>query len=415
MPIQSVSSITFNEPYFQFQNQFMSSTSSKISVNAESSYSIVDGVALSPVHRPSSVKFKEIENEVKLKPIWRPSYELESDAPQYKPIKPNLTPTGRSSTYSVGASPIPLNEKPLKFTSTSEQFHERDYHVLKPKPLAAFPIHQVKPSYEYPTQYYTATAGPPYHNQKNVSSESSRHMEMRESTECSEHIVNMSSTKRIAQYDQNQQQQHHERQEHHYQCHQNDPLERQLEAFPFKVSPNVSSIRHKFIPPPPTPIKFKPGDCRESDYDSEVESFRIRSVWTPNQTESESKPFRHVSAPTPNRCASATKHNSFQRILTPMDFDSGIVEMPTKIQTMSTPSSCFSSSPNQFKTQTLDRFRSKKKSSSHLKATSQDDLSIVHSTTKYNRLQSPSLAFNEQNKSTEYGKCSLHLYLSVIY
>lgn len=338
----------------------------------------------SPIHRPSSVKFKESENEAKIQPIWRPSYESDSDVPS-----------------------ISLNEKPLKFKSTSEQFHkiDRDYQVLKPKPLAAFPNHHVKP-FENSTQYYTATAGPPYHNQKNVSSETSRHMEMRESTECSQHIVNMSSTKRIFQYDEKQQQQQHQEcQEHHYQSHQNDSLEKQLEVFPSKVSPNFTSVQQKTVPPPPTPTRFKAGEFRESDYDSEIESFRIRSVWTPNQTESESKHFRHVSAPTPNRCVSATKHNNFQRILTPMDFDAGPVELPTKLQTLSTPSPSFNSSPNQFKTQTLDRFRSKKKNSSHMKATSQDDLNVVHSTPKYSRLHSPSLAFNEQSKLSEYGKC----------
>lgn len=383
--------------FLLLQNQFMTSTSSKVAYNTESN---IDDVIRS---RPASVKF---EPEIKIQPIWRPSYESDSDGPQYKPIKPNLTPTGRSSAYSIGQSPIPLNEKPVRFTSTSEQLNEmttRDYQVLKPKPVPAKPHFQAK-SFTNPTQYYTATAGPPLHNQSNIASESSRHMEVRESTECSQRIVNMSSTKRVIQFDQ-QQHQHQQQQQHHYQSE--NTIEKQFEPFSYSsVSPNLSNARHK-LPPPPTPTKFIPGEFRESDYDSEIESFRIRPIWTPNHSESERIHYRHVSAPTPSRCVSASRFNS-ERILTPMDFDSGPVEMPTKIQ--STPSPRFNGpSPHQFKTQTLDRFRSKKKNSSHLKTTSQDDIHIVHSTPKYSRLHSPSLAFNEESKVSEYGKCFLIL------
>lgn len=387
---------------FLLQNQFNTSVCSNISFTARENKTEDEHAT----HRSSSVRFKDNdidrESATKIHPIWRPGYESDTEAPQYRSIKPILTPTtGRSSAISVGRSPIPPCEfeKPQRFTSTNEQLNtiSRDYQVLKPKPVSARPFNQSKPfsshSEEKSTQFYTATAGPPYHNQKNVASESSSHMEIREATESSQRIVNVSSMRKVITYDQQEQEQQH---------HSRGSFEKSLEPFPFTVSPTPSISRQR-LRPPPTPTKFIPGEFRESDYDSEIESMKIRPLWTPNLIESErlhNYHHRHVSPPT-SRCASVPKHH-FERILTPMDFDVDTVEMPTKIKCLPTSPTYSSQQQTQYKTQTLDRFRSKKKSSTPFGASSsQDDINIMHSTPKYSRIRSP---YVEESRTSQYGK-----------
>lgn len=391
---------------FFLQNQFNTSICSNVSFTAEENKLSNEYES----HRSSSVRFKDndIEREnststSKIHPIWRPGYESDTeDRPQFRSIKPILTPTtGRSSAISVGASPNEF-EKPQNFTSTtSEQLSTISRELLKPKPVSARPFNQSKPLLsshsEKSTQFYTATAGPPYHNQKNVASESSSsHMEIREANESSQRIVNVSSTRKVYTYDQQQQQHHSE-----------SSFEKSLEPFPFTVSPTPSISRQR-LRPPPTPTKFIPGEFRESDYDSEIESMKIRPLWTPNNlTESDRlHNYRHVSPPTPSRSASVPKHH-FERILTPMDFDVDTVEMPSQIKCLpSSPTYSNQQQQTEYKTQTLDRFRSKKKGSS---STSQDDINIMHSTPKYTRMRShdPAQVYRGESRASQYGKLTL--------
>lgn len=378
--------LLFNEfLFFSSQNQFNTSVCSNVSFSTEGNRT--DEFVS---HRSSSVRFKENEIErsdsARVQPLWRSAYEADTEAPQYRSVKPILTP-GRSSAIS-GASPLPPSEfeKPQRFTTTNEQLDtiSREYHVLKPKPVSARPFSQSKPfssdSIES-KQFYTATAGPPFHNQKNAE----RHMEMRETSESSQHIV--TSMKKVVTMD-----------EHH----SHSSFEKTLEPFPFAVSPTSSMARQKFRPPP-TPTKFIPGEFRESDYDSEIEAMKIRPLWTPNPTDADGIYYRHVSPPTPSRCVSVPRHH-FERILTPMDFDTNSVEMPSQIKCISSPSPPFIQQPAHFKTQTLDRFRSKKKVSSHFGQTSQDDISIMRSTPKYSRTRSPVQSYREQSRASQYGK-----------
>lgn len=287
----------------------------------------------------------------------------------------------------------------------------RDFHVLKPKPLAARPFNQFKTTSpqiaSQQTNFYTATAGPPYHNQ-NITSETSTHMETREIVESSQHILNVSSSRKFTTYDHQQQQQQQEQQQQQLQqYHQSQgTYDKPFEPFPFSVSPTPSLSRSK-LRPPPTPTKFIPGEFRESDYDSEIESIKIRPIWTPNLSESERINYRHVSPPTPNRCASVPRHH-FERIMTPMEFDVNTVEMPSQISGLPASSPTYLSQQtqqqHQFKTQTLDRFRSKKKTSSQFGTSCQDDINVMHSTPKYSRIRSPSMPYHEESRASQYGK-----------
>lgn len=204
-------------------------------------------------HRSSSVRFKDSEFErsesSRSHPIWHPSSESDTEtAPQYRSIKPILTPTtGRSSAVSMGPSPISANEfeRPQKFTLSTEQLSTvaRDSQVLKPKAVSAFTASNQ--SKQYPTQsarspqFYTAVAGPPYHNQKKITDTSTH-----ESMECSQRIMTQSSSTQITCEDQ----QHHQR---------NGFDSMPMEPIPFTVSPTSSVLRQK-LRPPPTPTKFIP-------------------------------------------------------------------------------------------------------------------------------------------------------------
>lgn len=349
---------------------------------------------------PSPQKFKrsecresdyESDFELKIQPVWYPR-ESDGHKPQYKPIKAHFTPTGRISNVSSERSPVPPTEfaRPMKLDGPARPKFEpidkyktttrmekscktetRDYQVLKPKPVSAKTyLPQPKPTPTRPTQYYTATAGPPYHNKNAVATEMCNRMEMQEHTESCHRVVNMSSTQRVIEFDRQQHQQY-----------QNNSLEEPLEPFPFKAS-NSYTQRTK-LPPPPTPTRFIPAEFRESDYDSEIESARIRPLWTPNPSDSDEPHYRPVKAPTPNRSVSVPRnYERYERVLTPMEFDNAMPEMPSRIHR--TPSSSppyygggggsSNTAYDQFKTQTLDRYVTKKKSNAWKKT--QDDIAI---------------------------------------
>lgn len=321
--------------------------------------------------------FKESDYESdydrKVPPVWRPSNDSDSEPMYYKPIRPILTPTGRQSKVSDGKSPIPPTEfeNPLQFEGPPRPKFEpidkpktnfvKVEPIKKPvaqqqlfKPVAARPTQSTtyqQQSNQYPKQpcrYYTAVAGPPQH----IAAETSNTMHMSESTESSHRVVNMSQTKRIIQFD----------------ARKSD-FEQKLEPFPYAPEQASYTQRHR-LPPPPTPTKFVPAEFRESDYESEVESARIRPVWTPNPSDSDEPQYRRVAAPQQFRSASVPRSygGSYGRVLTPMEFDNKPIEMPSKIVIEA-------SGPRTInKTQTLDRYSSKK--SHFIQSTTRDDIAL---------------------------------------
>lgn len=280
----------------------------------------------------------------------------------YKPISPRLTPTGRYSQQSTDRRSLPpadidgyYEQLPRpKFepidkltptytkvdTQTSRSSVKQKQMLFKPKPVAAKPLFQPQQQISQtqfkqhaptePTRYYTAVTGPPQHivapQPGPIATETSNLMQMRETTETCNRVVNMAQTKRVIQFD-----------------------------------GRNRNIRL------PTPTKFIPvSEWRESDYESELESTEIRPLWTPNQSDSEQRPqYRRVSAPRQMRAASVPKsYGSHERILTPMEFDNQPILMPNKIivkpnQQQSKPSDKVG---REFyhKSQTLDRYSSKK-------------------------------------------------------
>lgn len=320
----------------------------------------------------------ESDFETKIEPVWRPNAAANKQ-PQYKPIKPVFTPTGRSSNMSSDRSPIPPTEfeRPLilegsarpkfepidKFKTTSQYEQSSSSvrtHVLKPKPVPARSVGPAPKPVHQSTQYYTATAGPAHHNRNAVASETCDRMQMHEHTESSHRTVNMMTTKRVIQFDQQQQNE-------------------QLDTFPYEVQQQQQAYTSRpRIAPPATPTKFVPGDFRESDYDSEVDSIRIRPIWTPNPSDTEEPRYRRVSAPI-NRSSSVARYSdSGRRILTPMEFDKGHVEMPSKIYRTPSSSPQYHENRDATRTQTLDRYITKKRSNDSYRRT-RDDFEVSES------------------------------------
>ena len=184
-------------------------------------------------------------------------------------------------------------------------------------------------------------------------------MHMQESSESCHRVVNMSQTKRVIQFD----------------ARKSD-YEEQLQPFPYTVVPLQNGQLYKQrLPPPPTPTKFVPAEFRDTDYESEVESTRIRPLWTPNQSDSDEPQYRRVRAPTPTRSASVPRSYG-ARVLTPMEYDNKPIELPSKITFP-----IESPSPKFFQqTHTLDRFSSKKSQSKNISSTqyktTRDDITL---------------------------------------
>ncbi|KAI8039392.1 hypothetical protein M5D96_008116 [Drosophila gunungcola] len=162
-----------------------------------------------------------------------------------------------------------------------------------------------------PTMYYNAVAGAPMHLAK-IASETKNVMQMHESTESSQRVVNMQQTKRIIHFDSPQEQRD----------------QQILEPFPYSPATSRTPSRQSHLPPPATPTKFVPGEFRESDYESEIEGARIQPLWSP-YGDGLTKGFRRV-APPQGAGRSCSLPRTYERVLSPMEFDRG-PEMPSKI------------------------------------------------------------------------------------
>jgi len=289
----------------------------------------------------------------------------------YKPVRPTLTPThgGRNTLGRTPTPPTEFDRPPTiegpprpKFQPIERQKDVNVPHtqVVRPKPIQAKPIYTQSRSHDermhreyYSSEpqtktYYTAIAGNPIHNA--IATETSKHMHMKESSEKSQRIVNVTHTHRVIALDDKRQSQH-----------------EKLEPFPYSAPP-VSMKTRQRVPPPPTPTRFIPGEFRDSDYESEFDSARIRPVWTPTQNENDPR-YRPVRAPQGGRATSVPRN--YERVMTPMEFDQGPI-MPSKIDV-------FADRDYYNQTQTLDRSMMRKEKSK----TTRDDIDVRNKYTSY--------------------------------
>jgi hypothetical protein len=139
------------------------------------------------------------------------------------------------------------------------------------------------PEIVYPTQrqsYYEGHSGVPYHNA--VGTEMKKTVHMDESTENTRRIVTVEQTSRVIKFGENQVQ---------HEVHRS--------TRPTSVDQQKKSSYNV-----PTPTKFVQGHFRESDYESDVDSKRIRAKWAPSESETEEPQYRKVQPPKTQPCRS---------------------------------------------------------------------------------------------------------------
>lgn len=283
----------------------------------------------------------ESDYEGRIPPIWGVDSEGERT---YKPVRPNLTPSGRLSQTS-GRTPTPPTEfdhppqivgpprpkfEPIEKPKPTVKFNEPykpapKQVVFKPKPVAAKPETPAvdvivatpavpervillepgsPPEIAYApgpkkTQYYKSTTSTPYHNA--VQTETSNTVHFNESSEHCHRTVSLQQTTKVIKFgDQSRK-------------------EQEQVSSPFPFAQDTGRSKRASVPPPPKPKKFVRGEFRESDYESEVESTRIRPKWIPSGSDTEEPHYRKVRAPAINRSSSVPAGQ--ERVLTPMEFD----------------------------------------------------------------------------------------------
>ncbi|XP_064552467.1 uncharacterized protein LOC135438178 isoform X17 [Drosophila montana] len=372
-----VKTIIYEAPASEFKTENYKYTSSSMSSNMQQSSSssthhetkyssnATPLVTSSPVpaqRKTPAAEFSDYSSEVdeRFRSVSRAN-ESDSDIKGYRVVFPP-TPTPRTNIANGHKSPVVVvTPSPMEFEPTPQQLgsytrpkfepigkeirHEiktetsskqyqtsqhqqqqqqqQQQHVFKPKPVAAKFIAATQQQQQQPlpsarpTMYYNAVAGAPMHMAK-VAHETKNVMQMHESTESSQRVVNMQQTKRVIHFDSQQQQQ--------LQQQQPQPA---LEPFPYSPAGSRTPSRQSHLPPPATPTKFIPGEFRESDYESEVEGARIQPLWSP-YGDGLTRGYRRVAPPqTAGRSCSLPR--TYERVLSPMEFDRG-PEMPSKIQ-----------------------------------------------------------------------------------
>ncbi|KAH8316915.1 hypothetical protein KR074_002313 [Drosophila pseudoananassae] len=236
---------------------------------------------------------------------------------EFEPTPPEVSSYARPKFEPIGGKEIRHEIRTETSSKQSKFGQQQSQPVFKPKPVAAKFIaatqqqnQQPPQATARPTMYYNAVAGAPMHLAK-VATETKNVMQMHESTESSQRVVNMQQTKRVIHFDRPNQQD-----------------QTVLEPFPYSPAASRTPSRQSHLPPPATPTKFVPGEFRESDYESEVEGARIQPLWSP-YGDGLTKGYRRVAAPqTAGRSCSLPR--TYERVLSPMEFDRG-PEMPSKI------------------------------------------------------------------------------------
>ncbi|XP_050302710.1 titin-like isoform X2 [Anthonomus grandis grandis] len=271
----------------------------------------------------------------------------ETSKKEFKPVKPVLTPTpviGQQPTTNHISSTQP--DRP-KFQPIEKITPVLKPAICKPKPLTGAPITDVivaKPAVPFiqpgtppemgyasrprkTQQYYRSTTSGPYQNA--IQTETSNIVHLDESTDTCKRTMSVQQTHKVIKFGDQ------------YRKHEQS----KLEPLPFSPEPERPR-RSTSVPPPPTPSKFIPGEFRESDYESEVESAKIKPKWVPGGSDTEDLHYRKVKAPTPSREYNA--HTSQrQTVVTPMEFDRGPIQT---ISTTTTGDYTDSTSTRQFRT-----------------------------------------------------------------
>ncbi|XP_014601997.1 PREDICTED: uncharacterized protein LOC106785786 isoform X2 [Polistes canadensis] len=259
----------------------------------------------------------ESDYDGRISSIWKPRTTIETDDRSFKPVKPTLTGPGKHKEPIVSTSADKLIEGTSsssydKITSTMNEFEqdnriEEDRSIVTPTRIKQVLLPGSPPEIAYaPPQgqetYYEARAGMPYHNA--IGTETRKTVRMDESTENSRRIVTVEQTSRVIKFGDTQK------------STTNDlgsPIDHKT-----KIQKQSKSYYRV-----PTPKKFVQGQFRESDYESDVDSSRIRPKWAPADSDSEDPRYRRVQPPSGKSVRSSSLPVRQEHVVSPLEFDTG--------------------------------------------------------------------------------------------
>ncbi|KAL6255449.1 hypothetical protein P5V15_013784 [Pogonomyrmex californicus] len=137
-------------------------------------------------------------------------------------------------------------------------------------------------------QFYQTRTSIPFTNA--VGTETRKTVRMDESTENARRIVTVEQTSRVIKFGD------------------------------VNITPTQKQQSHYCVP---TPKKFVQGQFRESDYESDVDSSRIRPKWAPADSDTEEPCYRRVQPPTGKSPRSLSAPVRQTHVASPMEFDTG--------------------------------------------------------------------------------------------
>ncbi|KAG8223452.1 hypothetical protein J437_LFUL001944, partial [Ladona fulva] len=286
----------------------------------------------------------ESDYDTRIPPLWRP-HDSDTDEPSYRPVRPILACTRKAASADKGIiraliPPTKFEEPPhsdgqlrpkfgsleraavpvskiSKLDSQSDDHTDSVfYHIrssVSAQPAVTVPVVLPEPG-PPPEERY---APPPQgrYDKKAVDPlqavETSKKMHFTESSETCHRVVSMEHTTRVIQFGEKDRQVVHPIRSQPRASSETPRLieitEPELEPFPFK--PDPQKPKKAAGPPPPKPKKFTKGEFRESDYESDVDSVRIKPIWQPYESDTEEPHYRKVRPPP----ATPKKHDSGDR------------------------------------------------------------------------------------------------------
>lgn len=194
--------------------------------------------------------------------------------------------TIKSSKWRANESDSEREYRPVVFAPEKK--------VPAPKPAPVQDHRQTWQEREQMTRQQNTVTRPVFCN----ALETRNSMQMHEKSETNQRVVNMQSTHKLINY--------------------NTQLYGEPVPFPYTTPQSQENGFKQRLQPPPTPTKFVKGELRESDYESEFDSARIRPLWTPTPTDDPC--YRPVNAP--KRAASCPRsQQQMAPVVSPLVFD----------------------------------------------------------------------------------------------
>ncbi|RLU22075.1 hypothetical protein DMN91_006455 [Ooceraea biroi] len=203
-------------------------------------------------------------------------------------VKADFRESDYESDYDGRTPPCPTISS-TKFSVTDSGKHREQQAMVAPAKPKTVLLPGSPPEIAYappqPQQFYEARTSMPFTNA--VGTETKKTVRMDESTENARRIVTVEQTSRVIKFGDT------------------------------NAAPVQKQQSHYRVP---MPKKFLQGQFRESDYESDVDSSRIRPKWAPADSDTEEPHYRKVQAPSSRRSLSAPVR---QHVASPMEFDTG--------------------------------------------------------------------------------------------